>query len=610
MVKIGGACLNQTPIDWEGNFNNIKASIETAISQQVNILCLPELCITSYGCQDLFLHNWVSEQALEVLSKVVPLCKHIAVSVGLPMIVDNQTYNVVCIIADAKIQGFYAKQFLANDGIHYEKRWFNPWPKNTMSKIVLDGHSYPIGDQTFILSGVRVGFEICEDAWNQDRPACRLYDKGVQLILNPSASHFSFNKVKTREDLVIDSSQQFDCYYLYANQLGNESGRVIYDGDVLLAHKGELLRRNKRFSFKPFNLVTYKIGVIDKESIQEQHFSNSLEEFSPAVSLALYDYLRKSRAKGYTLSLSGGADSSSIAVLVTEMVKNATREIGIEAFIASINCNASESATVNSLVKQLLFVAYQGTQNSGQETLESAEKLAESLGATFKSWNIDPLLQSSHHIVENAIDRKLSWETDDIALQNIQARSRSPLIWMIANINQQILLTTSNRSEGDVGYTTMDGDTSGSLAPIAGVDKPFILQWLKYAEEKLGYEGLKFVNALTPTAELRPKEYTQTDEDDLMPYSVLRDIERLGIFERKSPITVFSELKNSLKIDHDQLKGYVKKFYRLWSINQWKRERLAPSFHIDDFNVDPKTWCRFPILSGGFEKELKEIESI
>jgi NAD+ synthase (glutamine-hydrolysing) len=193
-------------------------------------------------------------------------------------------------------------------------------------------------------------------------------------------------------------------------------------------------------------------------------------------------------------------------------------------------------------------------------------------------------------------------------MQNIQARTRSPIIWMLANIKRAVLLTTSNRSEGDVGYATMDGDTSGSLAPIAGISKVFILQWLKWAEKNLDQTGLNAANNLQPTAELRPLERNQTDEDDLMPYSVLVEIEKHAIQERKSPIQVFEDMKNSM--DSVRLKGYIKKFFKLWSANQWKRERLAPSFHLDDINVDPRSWCRFPILSSSFKEELELLENL
>src|SRR5690606_34933943 len=133
-------------------------------------------------------------------------------------------------------------------------------------------------------------------------------------------------------------------------------------------------------------------------------------------------------------------------------------------------------------VGTILACAYQGTVNSSQTTLDAARQLATGIGAEFHEWKIDEAVKSYSANIEKAIGRKLAWETDDIPRQNIQARARSPISWMLANIRRSILLTTSNRSEGDVGYATMDGDTSGSLAPIAGLSKVFILQWLKWAE--------------------------------------------------------------------------------------------------------------------------------
>jgi NAD+ synthase (glutamine-hydrolysing) len=232
----------------------------------------------------------------------------------------------------------------------------------------------------------------------------------------------------------------------------------------------------------------------------------------------------------------------------------------------------------------------------------AAEELARSIGAAFHRWDIDDEVNSYTKKITHAIGRELKWDTDDITLQNIQARTRSPIIWMLANIKRAVLLTTSNRSEGDVGYATMDGDTSGSLAPIAGLSKVFILQWLRWAEQALQHDGLNAVNNLQPTAELRPLERQQTDESDLMPYPVLAEIERHAIQDRKSPLQVFEAMKTTHEAEI--LKRHIRKFFTLWSANQWKRERLAPSFHLDDINVDPRSWCRFPILSSGFAAEL------
>lgn len=609
--KIGGATVNQTPIDWKNNVANIIEAIEAAKKEQVAILCLPELCLTGYGCEDLFLSNWLSAKAWQHLEMIIPHCNNITVNVGLPIRINNITYNGACVISHQKILGIALKQNLARDGVHYEPRWFDAWTPGVVKEIEIAGQKINVGDLIFEVHGIKFGFEICEDAWRKEkRSGYRLCEQGVDLILNPSASHFAMGKSLLREkEVVTDGSSIFHCVYVFSNLLGNEAGRMIYDGDIIIGQHGKIVALNNRLSFKNFNLVSTEVNFDQPgltKSLPLTDGKEKNEEMVRAASLGLYDYLRKSKAKGFVLSLSGGADSSLCAVLVSEMARRAISENGIEKFQHQLSL--SEIKNSAEAIKQLLACAYQGTRNSSETTLTAAKELANSIGATFHQWNVDDEVEANKATIENALQRKLTWETDDIALQNIQARTRSPLIWLLANVKQCILLTTSNRSEGDVGYATMDGDTSGSLAPIAGLDKPFIIQWLKWAEKNLGYTGLSFVNNLQPTAELRPLERSQTDEKDLMPYTLLVAIEEQAIQWRKSPTEVYLELTKT--IQDPLLKPYIKKFFKLWSINQWKRERIAPSFHLDEINVDPRSWCRFPILSGSFAEELAELDKL
>jgi NAD+ synthase (glutamine-hydrolysing) len=159
----------------------------------------------------------------------------------------------------------------------------------------------------------------------------------------------------------------------------------------------------------------------------------------------------------------------------------------------------------------------------------------------------------------------------------------------------------------------MDGDTCGGLSPIAGIDKAFLRRWLRWLEQT-GPHGcgplpaLRLVNEQQPTAELRPANRHQTDEDDLMPYDVLDAIERSAIRDKRSPIEILQSIEPQFP-QHtvEQLGSWIERFFVLWCRNQWKRERYAPSFHVDDENLDPKTWCRFPILSGGYRRELDEM---
>ena len=620
-IKVAGASLNQTPLDWGGNLENIKQAIQAAQAENVDLLCLPELCITGYGCEDAFLANWVAEEALSQLTLLLPHTQGIAVAVGLPMRQNGKLYNCACLLSDGKILGVIAKQHLPNEGVHYESRWFSPWKSGEVGTVNIGDKVYDIGNTIFTIKGFKVGFEICEDAWNEaSRPGLAHFRNKVDIILNPSASHFALGKAKLRENLVSESAAKFKCFYVYVNLLGNEAGRMIYDGDILFGQAGKIVKKNKLLSFKDYNLLTATYSKGSEVALPEEDDlkkDDAYHAFTNALSLALFDYMRKSRNKGFTLSLSGGADSSACAALVAYMVRRGVAELGAEAFLKKVGRDDLLPHLVNTtenvehyIVRNILTCVYQGSVNSSEATLTSAESLANSLGATFHHWSIDEEVNSYTRKVETALQRPLSWETDDLALQNIQARVRSPIIWMMANIERRLLITTSNRSEGDVGYATMDGDTSGSIALLAGIDKYFLLKWLQWAEKTLGFEGLQWVNALTPSAELRPSDQEQTDEKDLMPYAVIVAIERLAIKERKSPVEVYHTLSLQNLEPKALLKVHIARFFRLWSRNQWKRERTAPGFHVDDFNVDPRSWCRFPILSGGFEKELLALEEL
>lgn len=650
-IVTGAASLNQIPLDWEGNVERATDAVAEARETDIGFLCLPELALTGYGCEDMFLAPEVGERSLDSLKELAKACEDIVVAVGLPLWFESSVYNAVALIADREIVGFVAKQNLAGDGLHYEPRWFKPWPVGQVESIELGKKTVPLGDLVFDIGGIRLGFEICEDAWVADRPGTRLARRGVDLIFNPSASHFAFGKQQVRERFVLEGSRAFACGYVYANLLGNEAGRIIYDGGTVIACGGDYLAEGKRFSFRDYVLTAATIdlnltrmhqarqvshrpvvgeaddltvtvnfspkwkGIVATEGTESAIGEETKEEeFSRVIALGLFDYLRKSYSGGFVVSLSGGADSAACAVLVKLMADLAILELGEERFRQKLgHIDFGEK----SIREKLLTCVYQATRNSGETTRHAAETTARAIGAEFQEWDIDEIVQQYHAMLEGGIGRKLSWETDDIAMQNIQARVRSPGVWMLTNIRNALLLSTSNRSEAAVGYATMDGDTSGGLCPISGIDKAFLRHWLRWLETEgcdpdiSTIPELSVINAQAPTAELRPSEENQTDEGDLMPYPVLEAIEKLAIRDKKLPAEVWGrmcETHDSYKAD--QLKTWVIKFFRLWSRNQWKRERYAPGFHVDDKNLDPKTWCRFPILSSGFRKEIAELEGM
>lgn len=653
LLKVAAAALNQTPLDWENNFQNIVDAIQQARSEEATVFCLPELCITGYGCEDAFHSPGVLETAKTFLLRLIPETQGMVVSLGLPVMYAGAVFNAAALLVDGTIAGFVCKQHLAGDGIHYEPRWFKAWPEGIDGEIEIAGIKYPIGDLLFDVGGYKIGFEICEDAWVGTRPGASLSSRGVDIVMNPSASHFAFGKHSVRQRFVLEGSRAFHVTYLYANLCGNESGRAIFDGDVMIASAGQMLNCGERLSFKPFVITSAIVDIaatrmnrartgsfepdVDGDEtdviradfnwpetkLQAKEFTRpdwensqdlKYEEFTRSVCLGLIDYLRKSRSRGYVISLSGGVDSAAVSVLAYLAFQLSAQEIGFESLSQRLNVEGLES--VDEIAEAMITTAYQATRNSGEVTRSAAEDVADAIHSTHYELDVDSLVEDYKSMIEGAIERDLSWESDDITLQNIQARVRSPSIWMLANLNRALLLSTSNRSESAVGYATMDGDTSGGLSPIAGIDKAFLRKWLVWME-KTGPQGLEpiaelaSVNAQQPTAELRPSSENQTDEDDLMPYEVLDKIERWAIRDKLLPVEVFHHLKVEYSDQSDrQLCDWTVRFFRLWCRNQWKRERYAPSFHLDDENLDPKTWCRFPILSGGFEYEIRQLEEL
>src|SRR3954447_5506837 len=369
---------------WDSNVAHIQAALAAARNAGVSILCLPELCITGYGCEDMFFSAGVQRTALDYLAEAVPDTQSIFTCFGLPAFYEGAVYNTVAVACDGRLLGLVAKQHLAGDGIHYEPRWFRRWPAGIVGSIEIAGNNYPIGDLLFDCGGVRIGFEICRDAWVADRTGARLSQRGADVLLNPSASHFAFAKQQIRERFVLEGSRAFCVSYAYANLLGNEAGRSIYDGGTLIASGGKMLVRGPRFSFTDWVLTSAVIDIDNTRRAKAESFLDTnprpaadseaglvatefayvepaepvgsstvltnagevvavpghpawesgadqkAEEFARSVSLALFDYLRKSRSQGFVVSLSGGADSTTVAVLIHLLVQLGTRELGLE----------------------------------------------------------------------------------------------------------------------------------------------------------------------------------------------------------------------------------------------------------------------------------------
>jgi NAD+ synthase (glutamine-hydrolysing) len=668
-LTISTASINTTPLDVTGNLALIEQAVAQAVKAKTDVLLLPELVLTGYGCEDMFFcADWLETlpEFLAEFSRQLP--RQMMVAIGFPLLIPGgQVFNAVALMSRDHIHGIVCKQNLARNGIHYEPRWFTAWPAGEVMTIQFAGQPVQVGDLVFEIDGVRLGFEICEDSWVAARPGRSLYERQVDVILNPSASHFAIGKQKTRRQFVCEGSRAYGAVYVYTNLLGCEAGRAVYDGDAMIASNGELVMSSNRLSFAPWQVRTatvniglnraqrmissqrlhpaeqHGVSMIDFRWVDEdyQRALNAPASFADedphevacrAIALGLWDWQRKTYTGGFAVSLSGGADSALCSALVWFAQVQAAITLGEEQYrrILAAGRISVEPQGHKPLLEwihtdvmpQVLTTVYQGSEHSGDVTRHAASGLAAEMGAQHHDWSIADLVTGYLKLINDLTpDDPMTWEKDDLALQNIQARVRSPGIWLVANRQNKLLIATSNLSEASVGYCTMDGDTSGVLSPIGGVSKSRVLQINRYILEegipvqdcaafsRVKLAAMQAIVDQAPTAELRPVE--QTDEADLMPYPVMDIIRRISQTQNVTPKGVLQVL---LRDDYgrqfpvEQLVAWLKRYYGLYCRNQWKRERIAASFHIEADSADPKTYRRFPILSNQLRDELADME--
>ncbi len=670
-AHIAAASLNQTVGDWSGNERRVREAVDAARAAGAKLLLLPEMCLSGYSLCDRLLRTGTVERSWDRLIRLADASKGVAFAVGLPILHEGVLYNAMGLLADGKLVGLAAKENLATGDVQYENRYFQPWFHGRVVEYRgPDGTTVPLGTQMFELPGLgTVAFEVCEDAWKGIRPGSAYALAGAEILLNPSASWFTVGKHRTRRRLVSQISQEDHCVYLYTSLLGCDATRLIFDGSLFIAVDGRIEAEGRRFVFtREFELIHSVVDLreirqarMEEGSWREQNLradwgaygvvpptvrvegDYSCEESAPppapywippepqhpdpslkyledevfggrpiterdlshlelelGLSLALRDYTRKTGVKTCCLALSGGRDSAMVALLVERMYRYTFPDLSRE--------------ELKKYVGERFLCAYLATENSGSKTHDAAEAVAREVGATFFDGKIQDALNAAQATVESMTGEPLSWSNPahDLTLQNIQARLRGMLIWTIANLHSALLLVTSNKSEAAVGYTTMDGDSSGGLAPIADVPKSLIKLFLDWAADFHGYSSLVKIKAMDASAELRPPGREQTDEADLMPFPVLDQLMHAFVQLGLDPLDMLRRLWPAMTPyygdDLPRFAADIRKFVRMFCIAQWKRERFAISFRVTAFDLDPKTGFRFPPVQAPFTEELEEMD--
>ena len=669
-AHVAAATINQTVGDWVGNAKRIVSVIDAARARHVRLLVLPEMCLPGYSLGDRLLMRGTVDRSWDMLVSLLPETAGMVVCFGLPIRHRDVLYNAVAVVADGKLAGLVPKENLATGDVQYENRWFSGWVRGRVETFATPtGEEVPFGSLLFGAPGLgRFAVEVCEDGWKGLRPGSMYALAGAHVVVNPSASWFTVGKHRVRRAMVEQISREDHLVYLYTSLLGCDATRLVFDGSVFIAQDGETLEEGRRFLFnEDYELVTRVVDLagLQRARSEEGSWREQVQAFqrgdfgqqpplveipgdyacfepAPAVgpywlpepeplpdpslqwlveaglvpsiarsdlahlelelalSLGLREYTKKCGIKGIIIALSGGRDSSMCAILAHRMHR--------------YNHPTLDDEALKAVVHEQLVTTYMGTDNSSEHTRHAAEALANEVGAHHYQGNIQATVDLHVDVMKDLTGVDLSWDdpADDVPLQNVQARLRGSLIWLIANVHQFLLITTSNKSEAAVGYTTMDGDTSGGISLIADVPKSLIQAWLSWAVRFHGYDSVAEVLAIPATAELRPGEENQTDEDDLMPYEVLDQLMYHFVQLGQEPIEMFRSLWPRLKTRYANrpadFAAHITKFVKLFCRAQWKRERLAISFRVTAFDLDPKTGFRFPPVHMPFNVELAELD--
>ena len=675
-ARVAVATLNQTVGDWSGNARRIGETFAEANHRGVRLLLLPEMCIPGYSLGDRLLRGGTIERSWDRAQALAEQTGDLVALVGLPIRFENVLFNAMAVLAGGRIAGLVAKENLATGDVEYEHRYFQPWPSGRLVPYEgPDGTHVPLGTQMFQAEGIgRFGIEICEDAWKGIRPGSLFALAGAELIVNPSASWFAIGKHRVRRRMIQQASEEDCCAYLYTSLVGCDATRLVFDGSMFIAVNGRIEGEGPRFVFeREWTLMDRVIDLaelhqtrMEKGSWRDQqqrlargdfgqvpnvtrltavgrcatndpapaprpywlppepeHPDPSLRhletgalrgrtiteadlnhlELELALALGLRDHLRKSGIDTCCLALSGGRDSAMVAYLVHRMQRYDHPEL--------------DDPALRSIMAQRLICAYLATDNSSRATREAARTVAEEIGATFHLGDIQPALDQTLRTVAQMTGVQLSWDEPrhDLTLQNIQARMRGTTIWTIANLHRALLLVTSNKSEAAVGYTTMDGDSSGGLAPLADVPKSLVMLWLDWAARFHGYRGPQAIAVMAASAELRPPDRVQSDEEDLMPFTILDQLMYAFVQLGLDPLEIFRRFWPVFR-DHPRYRNDPRpfaadicKFVRLMCFAQWKRDRQAISFRVTAFDLDPKTGFRFPAVQSPFVEELAELDA-
>jgi NAD+ synthase (glutamine-hydrolysing) len=485
-LRVALAQIDPTVGAIDGNAAKVAEWIGRARTEAAELVIFPELCITGYPAEDLYLKRHFVEASRRAVEQLAEQTRGIVALVGFaePAAAGDfrHAYNSLAVLAGGELRTIYRKNRLPNYAVFDEQRYF------------IAGS----GPATVEVAGRRVGLTICEDVWAEGPPASIEAAEGAELIANPSGSPYHRGKGREREAMFAGRARAYGVHLAFCNLVGGQD-ELVFDGHSFVVDpEGRVIARAAQFEEE---LLLCEMPASGAEQLTEP--LPDVAEVYGALVLGLRDYVRKNGFRHVGLALSGGIDSALVALLAADAIG-----------AANVSCVVMPSP------------------HSSPETQGDARTIASNLGTPMLEVPIGAMMTTYEQALGNALSTAGPEEAaseplprdptrpsePDLAAENIQARIRGNVMMALSNKHGWLVLTTGNKSEMSVGYATLYGDMAGGFAAIKDVPKTLVYDLVRYRNGINRELVPASVLERAPSAELRPD---QRDTDSLPPYELL-----------------------------------------------------------------------------------------
>ena len=616
-IKVAAGIPECTVADISANISEIKRIIDKADRQNINILALPELCVTGYTCGDLFFSDTLLTGAKSALTELAKFTegKYPVVILGLPLLLRSKLYNCAAVLSDGKILGIVPKTHMPNYSEFYEQRQFTSGLLAPDDSITLDGLTVPFGTDIIFchkeLCEYTFGVEICEDVWAASQPSEGLCRAGAEIIINPSASNEVIGKSEYRKTLVSATSARLLCGYLYVSSGTGESTQdLVYSGHSLVYENGTLLaesapfeekeltvseidikklcgERHRNTSFEPldgYRTVRFSQKIIETKLTRQYEKTpfvpsdkNDLAKRAEAI-LRIQSYGLKKRlghtgSKTAVIGISGGLDST-LALLVTVRAMRLLNKPLSDIHAVTMPCFGTT-----------------------ERTHSNSEKLCRLFGVSFSEINITSAV--NQHFKDISQDP----DTYDVTYENSQARERTQVLMDVANKTGGMVIGTGDLSELALGWATYNGDHMSMYAVNSSVPKTLVRYLVRHEAEQSGDELKAVLYDIldTPVSpELLPAgddgKISQKTEDLVGPYELhdffLYHMLRFG----EAPQKIYRLALETFRGDYtpETVLHWLKVFIRRFFSQQFKRSCLPDGPKVGSVTLSPRGDWRMP----------------